>query len=308
MQEVRHSTPFDNGELHALRWNLDTMEMGHLRVTYHSLGANFSSNPSERVRLHFGLKGHCDFDYNQLGTSFRLKPGQHNLMYSQGIDMTVHNKTLEIETFGVSFLRDEFLRLTQGGSDNLKRFAERILTGQACILAPHWRFHDLVMYRLIQEIIHCRFEGPLKEVFLRSKAIELLVMQAEAYETAYLPEEPLPRRPEAEKLVAVTELLQARLLSPPTLPQVAKEVGLNEYKLKKGFKAMYGTTVFGYLARKRLHFALDLLRDTAKPASEIALDLGYASPQHFNNAFKKEFGLPPNTYRKNPFDVSRLGA
>jgi AraC family transcriptional regulator, transcriptional activator of the genes for pyochelin and ferripyochelin receptors len=75
-------------------------------------------------------------------------------------------------------------------------------------------------------------------------------------------------------------------------------VGLNEYKLKRGFKEMFNTTVFGYLTEQRLQLAHQFLRDTQKTAAEISSDLGYATPQHFNNAFKKKFGVTPYSVRK----------
>ena len=87
---------------------------------------------------------------------------------------------------------------------------------------------------------------------------------------------------------------------PPNLSEIAGTVGLNEYKLKRGFKKIFKTTVFGYLTQQRLHLAHQYLRDTEKTAAEISFDLGYASPQHFNNAFKKKFGITPYSVRNNP--------
>jgi len=42
------------------------------------------------------------------------------------------------------------------------------------------------------------------------------------------------------------------------------------------------------------------LRNTEKNAAEIAVELGYSTPQHFNNAFKKKFGITPFSVRNNP--------
>jgi AraC-like DNA-binding protein len=77
-------------------------------------------------------------------------------------------------------------------------------------------------------------------------------------------------------------------------------VGLNEYKLKRGFKETFNTTVFGYLADQRLNLAQQYLRDTDKTAAEISAELGYCTPQHFNNAFKRKFGFTPYSVRNNP--------
>jgi len=46
--------------------------------------------------------------------------------------------------------------------------------------------------------------------------------------------------------------------------------------------------------------AKSLLLDTTKSVKEVAYQIGYSSPQHFSNAFKKEFGVTPNSIRKNP--------
>jgi len=58
--------------------------------------------------------------------------------------------------------------------------------------------------------------------------------------------------------------------------------------------------VFGYLADQRLQLTQRFLRDTNKTAAEISLELGYSTPQHFNNAFKKKFGITPFSVRNNP--------
>ncbi len=77
-------------------------------------------------------------------------------------------------------------------------------------------------------------------------------------------------------------------------------MGLNEYKLKKGFKETFNNTIFGYLTDQRLQLAKQYLLDTQQTAAEISMQLGYATPQHFNNAFKKKFGITPFSVRNNP--------
>jgi len=90
------------------------------------------------------------------------------------------------------------------------------------------------------------------------------------------------------------------LHQPPTLTQLVLLTQLNEYQLKKGFKALFGTSVFGYIHQYRMALAQRLLLDTSKSAKEIAYEIGYSSPQHFSKAFKKEFGQSPNSIRKTP--------
>jgi AraC-like DNA-binding protein len=61
---------------------------------------------------------------------------------------------------------------------------------------------------------------------------------------------------------------------------------------------MYQTTVFGYLAEKRLELARDYLSDPNKSVTDIADLLGYSSIQHFSYAFKKKFGHSPMQVRR----------
>ena len=72
------------------------------------------------------------------------------------------------------------------------------------------------------------------------------------------------------------------------------------FKLKKGFKELFGTTVFGFVHLKRMNFAKDLLLNSDKSSKEIAFEAGYSSPQHFNKAFKKEFKITPDRIRNTP--------
>ena len=138
-------------------------------------------------------------------------------------------------------------------------------------------------------------------MFLLSKSIELLVLSAESYSYSENKKEIFVKnKSDKEKIIAVRDLINENLNCPPNLNQIAKTIGLNEYKLKRGFKEVFNNTVFGYLTEQRLNLALQYLKDTQKTSSEIAYCLGYATPQHFSNAFKKKFGFAPNSVRNNP--------
>ncbi len=60
---------------------------------------------------------------------------------------------------------------------------------------------------------------------------------------------------------------------------------------------MFNTTIFDYLAGHRLELARHDILEGKKTATEIAFELGYASPQHFSKAFKQKFGIPPKHYK-----------
>jgi AraC-like DNA-binding protein len=124
--------------------------------------------------------------------------------------------------------------------------------------------------------------------------MELLVLQAEAYNSFQKRgRDYLKTEYDKERIIYAREYLIQHLDLPPSLTDLARVAGINEYKLKRGFKEMFGNTVFGYLADTRLELAKTDLLERKKSASEIAFELGYSSVQHFSTAFKKKFGASP---------------
>lgn len=300
MEEKRH-VQYEHGVMEGVTWQCNGIRLGHAVSKFQILTSFPASSQADVVRLHFGLKGDYAFSYKQLDKTFDLVGGHHNIMYSRDFDMVVSNKTLELETFGVQFPRDLFIQFTQQASDELKVFADAVLAGKNVILSEAWGALDPGIEQVIRQIIHCKYSGDLKKLFLLSKSIELLVLSAEACREASQREDLfIKNKTDKEKILAVRDLINSRLHCPPNLSEIAKTIGLNEYKLKRGFKEIFQTTVFGYLTEKRLDLAHQYLADTEKTAAEIAQDLGYATPQHFNNAFKKHFGYTPYSVRNNP--------
>jgi AraC family transcriptional regulator, transcriptional activator of the genes for pyochelin and ferripyochelin receptors len=299
--EEKSQITHTNGVMNLTRWNCDNIVLGHTIATFIDHGDFPASSPSDVVRLHFGLKGNYSFTYRQLNRSFDLVGSHHNMMWTDGFDMVMQNKTREIETFGVQFPKDLFIQYTQNAGDHLKRFAEEIVKGNNVLLSENWAPIDPAAQQVIQQVIHCQYAGDIKKLFLLSKSIELLVLSAEAYRVAMSKKDVfIKSSADREKIIAVRDLINERVSRPPSLSEIASTVGLNEYKLKRGFKETFNTTVFGYLTEQRLHLAHRYLRDSQKTAAEISAALGYTSPQHFNNAFKKKFGVTPDSVRNNP--------
>lgn len=83
----------------------------------------------------------------------------------------------------------------------------------------------------------------------------------------------------------------------PHLPELANNFGTNEFKLKYGFKQMYGTTVFRFLKNERMRKGKVLLENTSLPIKRIAEMCGYLNPSHFSKDFREEFGVSPRGIR-----------
>ncbi|MCX2745335.1 AraC family transcriptional regulator [Mangrovivirga sp. M17] len=283
-------------------WELDKLSISHNVIDYKDFGRTKSRNDSDLVRLHFGLHGSYQFNYTQLGSSFDLSGSHNNIMYSEGLEIEVENRSQRIETFGINFTSESFIEIAQNGNEPLKRFADKVLKKENSILSNHWKTNNFKIQQVIKEILDCPYQQELKDLFLLSKSIELLVLQADLYQQ----EENnlfIKTTKDRDKLIEAKELLNSRIDNPPTITELSKLSGINEYKLKKGFKELFGTTIFGYIHKSRMSLAKKLLLGTDKSAKEIAYQTGYNSPQHFSTAFKKEYGISPNSVRVNPDSV-----
>ncbi|HEY4326811.1 MAG TPA: AraC family transcriptional regulator [Mucilaginibacter sp.] len=284
--------PFADAKMQ--QWYFDGIRLGYSNWHYKEQLEMEWKGDLDMVTLYFNMKGKTTVNSRHFEKPFELGKYQHNLFYSQTGEGTLKNDELYVNTFMIQFTRDAFLRVTGDSNEALKRFGDSITEGKTVALCNKSLFMDINMLNVINAVVNCNYQHDLKKMFLLSKSIELLVLQAEAYNNfqnsgpKYLKTEY-----DKERIIYAREYLIKHLDMPPGLSELAKVAGINEYKLKKGFKEIFGNTVFGYLADTRLELAKNDLLDKKKSASEIAFELGYSSVQHFSNAFKKKFGVSP---------------
>lgn len=156
------------------------------------------------------------------------------------------------------------------------------------------------MERVLQQILQCPYHGAVKRLYLESKVIELIALRLNQILTE-------PRdisschslKPEdLDRVYYAREVLLRQIDCPPTLIELARQVGLNDFKLKRGFRQVFGTTVFGYLHQHRLEKARQLLEVGNLKASEVAKKVGFRDRSYFASAFRKKFGLNPSDYQR----------
>lgn len=83
----------------------------------------------------------------------------------------------------------------------------------------------------------------------------------------------------------------------PRLNDLARQMGTNEYKLKYGFKQLYGTTIFRFLTKERLRKARTLIQHSTLTIKQIIQMTGFKSKTHFSRAFKDKYGMSPTDLR-----------
>jgi AraC-like DNA-binding protein len=150
--------------------------------------------------------------------------------------------------------------------------------------------------RLLDEILYVKGRGASRQLFLEAKGLELLAVLIDELALASEATAPLTSW-DIERLERGRRLLLERMTSPPSLPELARSVGLNEFKLKAGFRTLFGISVFGYLRTQRMDHARRLLAQRDLSVTEIAARVGYANPSKFAAAFRRHFGFPPSALR-----------
>lgn len=103
----------------------------------------------------------------------------------------------------------------------------------------------------------------------------------------------LANEADRDKVAKAREILIQHIGEPITIKELSRKVAINECYLKKGFKEMFGTTIFDFYQSQRMEHAKYLLYEKGMSVTEVALFLGYSSISHFSTAFKKHTGLKP---------------
>lgn len=156
------------------------------------------------------------------------------------------------------------------------------------------------MARAAAALLACELTGSLRKLFAGAKAFELLALSMRSVidTEAGLDRKEAGLTPqELEKLHCARAELEELFLSPPKIADLAGSAGLNEAKLMRGFKQIFGTTIFDFAQQLRMELAKKLIETTDLTVTDIALEVGYEYSSNFTTAFKRHFGITPKAAR-----------
>lgn len=158
-----------------------------------------------------------------------------------------------------------------------------------------------VMRAIARQMWHVPYQGMAKQMYLQAKVFELLALHLDLFdETTASHGETCGLKPDTiDRLHHARGILTTELEDPPSLPELAKRVGVSDRTLLRGFKTLFNTTVVGYLKQQRLKQAEQLLRQGTtqgwhSTVAEVANRVGYSNLGHFSVAFKQRFGITPS--------------
>lgn len=149
----------------------------------------------------------------------------------------------------------------------------------------------------VDSIRRCPFTGTFRAMALTSRCNDLVLEFLGAL-AALEETRPAPLlRAMQDQVRAAAGVLAAHLDDPPSLLALARQVGLSETTLKRGFHQVFDTTVFGYLRARRMERARALLEAGEATVLEAAALVGYSNPSNFAAAFRRQFGVNPKAFQ-----------
>lgn len=145
-----------------------------------------------------------------------------------------------------------------------------------------------------------RFSRPLLFPYLAAKGREIacaMISDLEAHRTRSQSHiRSTPR--DVNRVNEARDILMDQFQRPPTIPQLARLVGVNQTKLKSLFKAIFGYTIHEFTQKCRMDRAADLITMSDIGVAEVAYAVGYDHPASFTHAFKAYFGHAPSQIRR----------
>lgn len=149
------------------------------------------------------------------------------------------------------------------------------------------------MHMIVKEILGYTKRGIIQKLFIEAKIIKLLILIFEQFNEKNTLEA-TPKTPEM-----IRKFIDENYHRSIKADEIGKYVGLNQNIIRKEFKAQYHTTIAHYISELRMLKAKKMITDKEIMIKEIAIECGYEYLQNFTRAFKKKFGVSPESLRNN---------
>ncbi|WP_183559744.1 AraC family transcriptional regulator [Mucilaginibacter sp. SP1R1] len=196
--------------------------------------------------------------------------------------------------FLVVLSKEYYFHLINQDSSLHADFVEEIKNGKYTSISAKDLLVSHEMKQIITDISECKRVGELKRLHTEAKILELLMLQMEQLQYDKHGEMKTYTDQEQEKIEQARDILDQDFANPPVLPVLSRLVSLNEFKLKRGFKAYYGITIYGYVTRLKMERARHLIIDQKMTIREVTYEVGFKHQSHLSEAFKKYFGILPS--------------
>lgn len=238
-----------------------------------------------RFAASFGENSCCYVASGDLSISAQSKRKAHSdfpLRHYHGISVLVALDALTPATRAL---------MTQLGID-LTGLKRRICDENRCVVLRA----DASIDHIFSELYEARAQR--QPGYRVLKTLELLLFLSDFDVTKNVQHVDYLSRAQVALAKSVAEAITADLTQHYTIEALAARFDVSETALKKGFRGVFGTSVYAYLRQYRLAKAQQLLLESTLSVTEIAGIIGYENPNKFTSAFKKTYGITPTAFRK----------
>ena len=247
----------------------------------------------EGLYSYFMLKGSARKKFDTLGR-MHLRQDQYSAFYTKEDDCTADfEKNTEFRLFDVFYSPMLLAELSPYFPEVKKMLAgeDSSLTHRPCRMLPSMR-------EITQQILNCPYEDDTRQFYFDLKVRELLF---QILRNAFRERKSAIRFTSWEKarILEARNILERHISQKtPSIKSLARQVALNEFKLKAGFRQYFQSGIFEWLMERKLQYAKELLQSTNKPVKEICAMVGYPRTTNFITAFRKRFGVTPGSFRR----------
>lgn len=257
----------------------------------------YDNTPVDTININFHVAGCLHTTFQGLSHDLRMSPKRHNLVFCpEGGDINRVAANDSLEMFHISLDKTYFADVIGCDDHWSERVQQNLLHNRPFSGITGTLGFTTQMDRLIGEVKQMNGAGAMRNLMVQSKVLELLALQIEQFRG---PEKQGNRLApgDTEKLHYLKGFLDKHFLEDHSLSELSRVCLLNEFKVKKGFKELFGTTVFGHLRQLRMEYAERMLLDSSCSVEEVSDLLGYEHAHHFSTAFKKFRGINPSSVK-----------
>ncbi|WP_128544237.1 helix-turn-helix transcriptional regulator [Larkinella soli] len=269
----------------------------HLRIDPKEILTMDAPGDGEEIESVFILRGRLTSHFERHSGPVRLQSERHAFQYTPDFSSRHILEPEPFEAFHVHY-DIPFLKSLLGaaGSVPTDALVDSLERGEPFFPSPDKLRFDARMEEVLRAMKDCAFLRSTRYLYLEAKTLELFALQLDEVTGRGLPSGSSIRREDGKTLAEVHRFIELNYLEPLSLTQLCRQFGLNEFKLKKGYREQYGTTVFGHIHQLRMRKAKALLAEGSMTVSEVADHIGYAGIHAFSAAFKKAVGYPPSRF------------
>lgn len=240
-------------------------------------------------------KGRINLYDNIQEHEFNLKQNSINIITSSKQNLKITTKKDERTEIFALCIADFFLKryLSSNPNEPIDFLYNILQENITCELINTQPIDALSLYT-IDKITSIRDDSIMKSIVCEHYILEFIVQRLSLFDMF---EEEIDENEFCISKSAKDILLKS-FTNPPSIELLAHMCATNETKLKKVFKKVYKSTIYGYIQKLRLEKANLLLKERALNIGEIAKAVGYKHQGHFSKLFFETYGVYPKDLLK----------